>query len=73
MLIWKMAEVFLFANQRQRQVEYGTDIATLQELLGHSKIEITKRYSHSSKDHKADARMESVRLEWEQQREGKDA
>jgi integrase len=41
----------------------------LQELLGHSKIEMTKRYVHPSNDHKADAmrRMENARLDWEQQ------
>ena len=52
-----------------RQVECGTDIATLQELLGHSKIEMTKKYVHPSNDHKAEAmrRMENARLNWEQQ------
>lgn len=50
-----------------RQVECGTDIATLQESLGHSKIEMTKRYVHPSNDHKAEAmrRMENARLDWE--------
>jgi integrase len=56
-----------------RQVECGTDIATLQELLGHSKIEMTKRYVHPSNVHKADAmrRMENARLEWERQQADK--
>ncbi len=58
-----------------RQVECGTDIATLQELLGHSKIEMTKKYVHPSNDHKADAmrRMENARLNWESQQAEKSA
>jgi hypothetical protein len=45
----------------------------LQELLGHSKIEMTKRYVHLSNDHKAEAmrRMENARPEWENQQAGK--
>jgi len=41
----------------------------LQELPGHSKIEMTKRYVYPSNDHKADAmrRMENARLDWEPQ------
>ncbi|MEP6903890.1 MAG: hypothetical protein ABJA66_19360, partial [Actinomycetota bacterium] len=46
---------------------------TLQELLGHCKIEMTKRYVHPSNDHKAEAmrRMENARLDWERQQADK--
>jgi len=42
-----------------------TDIAALQELRGHSKIEMTKRYAHSLNGHQAKAmcRMENARLD----------
>ena len=42
----------------------GTAIDALQELPGHSKIEVTKRFVRSSNDHQAEAmrRMKNARL-----------
>ncbi|MGE5443759.1 MAG: tyrosine-type recombinase/integrase, partial [Ignavibacteriales bacterium] len=38
-----------------RLVMKGTDLATLQELMGHKDINMTKRYSHPTPEHKKQA------------------
>ncbi len=39
----------------------GVDIVTVQELMGHKDIAMTKRYSHPAPDHKKQA-IESLNL-----------
>jgi len=46
-----------------RQGELGTDPYALRDLLGHSGLDMLKRYVHPFDEHKADAirRMEAAR------------
>lgn len=46
-----------------RQAELGTDLITLKDLLGHSNLDMLKRYAHPSDEHKANAirRMEAAK------------
>ena len=50
-----------------RFIEYGGDIVTLQNLLGHSNIQTVTRYAHPTEKHqfKAMRKMEANRLERE--------
>ena len=47
-----------------RQGELGTDPYALRDLLGHSGLDMLKRYVHPSDEHKANAirRMEAARV-----------
>jgi integrase len=44
-------------------VENGVDIVTVSELLGHSSLRMTMRYSHPSPEHKRDAVENLVKIE----------
>lgn len=46
-----------------RLVERGVDIVTVSQLLGHSSIRMTMRYSHPSPDHKRKAVENLVKME----------
>ena len=50
-----------------RLVEKGVDLITVKELLGHSTVKVTERYTHSSKDSKKRA-VETL-VEYEPQKE----
>jgi integrase len=41
--------IYIFAT---RLVMKGTDLGTLQELMGHKNINMIKRYSHPTSEHK---------------------
>lgn len=48
-----------------RFIEYGGDIVTLQNLLGHSNIQMVTRYAHPTEKHQFEAmrKMEAVKIE----------
>jgi len=48
----------------------GVDLVTVQELLGHKSIVMTKRYFHPTPEHKKKA-VELIRLNNEEQRDTK--
>ncbi len=56
-----------------RFIEYGGDIVTLQNLLGHSNIQMVTRYAHPTERHQFDAvkKMEAFRLNLEAQKSKK--
>ncbi len=56
-----------------RFIEYGGDIVTLQNLLGHSNIQMVTRYAHPTEKHQFEAvkKMEAFRLELEEQKKQK--
>ena len=53
-----------------RFIEYGGDIVTLQNLLGHSNIQMVTRYAHPTEKHQFEAvkKMEAFRIELEAQK-----
>jgi integrase len=56
-----------------RFIEYGGDIVTLQNLLGHSNIQMVTRYAHPTEKHQFEAvkKMEAFRMELEAQKKKK--
>jgi len=56
-----------------RFIEYGGDIVTLQNLLGHSNIQMVTRYAHPTEKHQFEAvkKMEAFRIELEAQKKKK--
>lgn len=53
-----------------RFIEFGGDLVTLQNLLGHSNIQMVTRYAHPTEKHQFDSikRMEAFRIELERKR-----
>ena len=53
-----------------RFIEFGGDLVTLQNLLGHSNIQMVTRYAHPTEKHQFESikRMEAVRHELEAQK-----
>lgn len=56
-----------------RFIEYGGDIVTLQNLLGHSNIQMVTRYAHPTEKYQFEAvkKMEAFRMELEAQKKKK--
>ena len=56
-----------------RFIEYGGDLVTLQNLLGHSNIQMIIRYAHPTEKHQFESikKMEAVRMEIEEQKRKK--